>query len=227
MVNRLQKEIQESNLNAKKELDETRKVLKAEIKSWRKELGEERRAKIKLEEKLEKSKEEKLEASTETHVKDEPISLNSNASDQEEISCTICAEPIADYIPKYFHETEINPACSSCQDSSESSNNLPDITTFSSMDMPTSLQETKATASLPVLTESFAVKHVDEAKREEMETVRNEIRRKVKTKLQVKFKDGEISRAALNVLEKELVEELEEEAAEDFKADLKRRGKIT
>jgi tRNA(Ser,Leu) C12 N-acetylase TAN1 len=94
------------------------------------------------------------------------------------------------------------------------------------MDMPTSLQETKATASLPVLTESFAVKHVDEAKREEMETVRNEIWRKVKTKLQVKFKDGEISRAALNVLEKELVEELEEEAAEDFKADLKRRGKI-
>ena len=131
VVNRLQKEIQESNLNAKKELDETRKVLKAEIKSWRKELGEERRAKIKLEEKLEKSKEEKLEASTETHVKDEPISLNSNASDQEEISCTICAEPIADYI----HETEINPACSSCQDSSESSNNLPDITTFSSMDI--------------------------------------------------------------------------------------------
>ena len=60
VVNRLQKENTDSNLKAKKELNETRKILKAEIKSWRKELGEERRAKIKLKEKLDKSKEEIL-----------------------------------------------------------------------------------------------------------------------------------------------------------------------
>ena len=66
---------------------------------------------------------------------------------------------------------------------------------------------------------------VDEGKTEDMETVRNEIRSKVKAKLEVRFKNGETSRDALNVLEKELVGELEEEAADDFKADLRRRGK--
>ena len=43
---------------------------------------------------------------------------------QEEDSrtvCTICAEPIDCYIPKYFLGVEINPACQDCQDSSLSS----------------------------------------------------------------------------------------------------------
>ena len=35
--------------------------------------------------------------------------------------CTLCAEPIPDYTPKYFMGTEIHPACISCQDSSSES----------------------------------------------------------------------------------------------------------
>ena len=34
--------------------------------------------------------------------------------------CTICAELISDYTPKFFLGTEMNAACDECQDSSES-----------------------------------------------------------------------------------------------------------
>jgi hypothetical protein len=42
VVNRLKKGLHESNQKAKQELVDVRKDLKAEIKEWRKELGEER-----------------------------------------------------------------------------------------------------------------------------------------------------------------------------------------
>ena len=39
----------------------------------------------------------------------------------EEILCSICAEVIQNYFPKYFLGEPMNPACENCQDSSISS----------------------------------------------------------------------------------------------------------
>ena len=44
-------------------------------------------------------------------------------TEESETSCTICAEIIADYMPKYFKGIETNPACINCQNPSS-----PDIT---------------------------------------------------------------------------------------------------
>jgi hypothetical protein len=54
------------------------------------------------------------------------VSSSSNQSGykeppKDEILCTICAETIHEYVPKFFYGTEINPACDGCQDSSFSS----------------------------------------------------------------------------------------------------------
>ena len=38
-----------------------------------------------------------------------------------ETACTICAEHMPNYLPKYFSNIEINPACENCRGSSVSS----------------------------------------------------------------------------------------------------------
>ena len=106
VVGRLKNKLHDSDLKAKRELVETRKELKAEIKSWRKELGEERKAKIKLEEELEKTKVGDIKT-----PEDEPLAVSPKNSPLE-ISCIICSETIKDYLPVYFHDIEMNPACS-------------------------------------------------------------------------------------------------------------------
>ena len=54
--NQLNKKLNELKIRMEKELSATKKSHKAEIKSWRKELGEERKKKIKLEENIEQLK---------------------------------------------------------------------------------------------------------------------------------------------------------------------------
>ena len=44
-----------------------------------------------------------------------------DTSSEAEIVCSICAEVIENYVPKYFLGEPINPACENCQDSSISS----------------------------------------------------------------------------------------------------------
>ena len=46
----------------------------------------------------------------------EPEPLTSTLTSSE--VCTICAEEIPNYIPKYFNGIEINPSCDDCQDPS-------------------------------------------------------------------------------------------------------------
>ena len=47
---------------------------------------------------------------------------NNNIEKKEDgIFCTICAEPIMNYVPKYFLDLLINPACQDCDDTSEES----------------------------------------------------------------------------------------------------------
>ena len=117
---------------AKKELLDSRKELKKEIKSWRKDLGEEVKKNIKLEKKLEDLL--KKEPANDEKVDQNAVSPPFAASTSSNVSppsasvlhdsrtvCTICAEPINYYVPKYFLGIEINPACQNCQDSSLSS----------------------------------------------------------------------------------------------------------
>ena len=116
------------------------KALKVEIKQWRKELGEERKQKIKLEKalaeqeaRLTESKEtqqssftpkEILNASTGSRESSDASSLYTLAavmsadpclSSNPEEDCTICAEPIHNYKPEYFDGLEMNPACDNCK----------------------------------------------------------------------------------------------------------------
>ena len=62
---------------------------------------------------------------------------------------------------------------------------------------------------------------VDEENEDDMKIFRMKIRSKVKAKLEVRFRKGEIGRNAMDDLEEELVSELEEELAEDLKKEEK------
>ena len=42
---------------------------------------------------------------------------------EDEVVCTICAEPIKNFVPKFFYGVQINPACSKCDDNSTELNN--------------------------------------------------------------------------------------------------------
>ena len=106
------------------------KALKVEIKQWRKELGEERRQRIKLEKALSeleaKVTEPNKTLTPSTRATDTsnssvlgslPVAMSAeptlpNSSEEE---CTICAEPIANYEPEYFDGVELNPACDDCK----------------------------------------------------------------------------------------------------------------
>ena len=78
----------------------------------------------------------------------------------------------------------------------------------------TSPQPTQIKASLYVAEESVDAEN-------EVKTVKMEIRSRVKAKLENRFRNGELSRNAMDDLEEELVKELEEELAEDFYKDEK------
>ena len=118
----------EFKVKATKEINAVKKECKAEVKSWRKELGKETRKKLKVEAKLERTiQENKANDVEKTVVKptesldksdDSPTKRNSS---ETEIWCTICANVITNDLPKYFLGEIINPACENCQDSSTSS----------------------------------------------------------------------------------------------------------
>ena len=131
--NRLNKVLSDLKIKSKKEKHAILKQNKAEIKYWRKELGEETRAKIKLEEKLEEKLNESNEHPFKTqaddisglqHRLDPTVPLpQSPPSTSEETLCSICASPILNYVPRYFHGEQYNPACDKCHDTSWMSEN--------------------------------------------------------------------------------------------------------
>ena len=43
------------------------------------------------------------------------ISSDPSFKNSSEEDCTICAEPIQDYVPDYFNGVEMNPACDECK----------------------------------------------------------------------------------------------------------------
>ena len=110
---------------------------KAEVKGWRKDLGEETKEKMKLEEELFEVKKTLnkstsvlasppiadknpagIEKSTESKNSDvtENFSVNAKIDNSEETVCTICATPIVNYVQKYYLGEAFRPACGKCDD---------------------------------------------------------------------------------------------------------------
>ena len=112
-VLRLNFELGESQAKTKNEIDEVKSKSKKEIKAWRKELGEERRKTIKLEQELKATNDKTVEEENPLPVDTEPL-VPSNPV-EERIECTICAEPIHNYEPDYFNGVEMNPECENCK----------------------------------------------------------------------------------------------------------------
>ena len=116
----LNKELNRAKSKFQKEKKSIFKQHRTEIKSWRKELGEEIKLKIKLEEKLEKAFENAPDllasppAETLNHLSPIPATFQPKQVPQETF-CSILANPILNYIPEYFLDEEINQACVGCK----------------------------------------------------------------------------------------------------------------
>jgi ATP-dependent Lon protease len=85
-IKRLNSELSESKEKFDEEIDELQNKFKIEFKAWKKELGEERRMKINLENKLKHAAQEKIVPADK--------SRSNNTIEEDIIECTICAEPI-------------------------------------------------------------------------------------------------------------------------------------
>ena len=113
-----------------------KKEHKAEIKSWRKDLGNERRQKVNLEKQLEKiylmqkEKDEEKSKQKQPDVSalatspcdstiDSPLPASGSLSSLVPVICSIYSASIEKYQPKYYMGEQINPACDKCDDTSE------------------------------------------------------------------------------------------------------------
>ena len=130
---RLNIEMVESRTRLIKEKEEVFKNLKNEVKVWKKKHGKEKKKVIKLKSKISdltsvKSTDfptnpiaediDKNELKNETELED---IINEELSFSEEISCSICTEPLFSYTQKFSEGLPINPACSKCNGSDDES----------------------------------------------------------------------------------------------------------
>ena len=115
--NKLNKELVSTKIKFQAEKEEILKQHKAEVKSWRQELGEVTTAKIKLEEKLE-SHENSAKLSSVYDVDPKSTLSPVQSSKPKETVCSICAADILNYTPEYFMGEAFNPACEDCKDNS-------------------------------------------------------------------------------------------------------------
>ena len=106
----------------KKELKVIEKEHKAEVKSWRDDLGEEVKQKTKLEirlQTLESKRDDSLPTSLVPLIS--PIIPQPQPSpilmSNHETICSICAKSILNFTPKYFLGEKVNAACTNCDDS--------------------------------------------------------------------------------------------------------------
>ena len=117
--NQLNKKMNELKIRVEKESSATKKSNKAEIKSWRKELGEERKKKLKLEENIEQLK-NKIKHN-EGGEKDTKMIIEAEANmpvsdlHKTETFCSLCGASIPDFVPEYFCGEKYNPACLACK----------------------------------------------------------------------------------------------------------------
>ena len=128
VAEKLNKELRETKKRAENEKSCLVKAHKSEVKAWRKDLGEETKQRIKLENKIEMQLNDKVDNTGPVASKPSfasiPVHKTKIAS---ETVCSICGTEIVDYKPKYFLGTAFNPACADCDNSFESDNSRPDL----------------------------------------------------------------------------------------------------
>ena len=132
--NRLNKAMFESSTKHKKEIEAITKDFKIQLKEWRNELGDERKAKIQLEKKL-----ENLKKSTATQPLQQlkPVPLTeSSISTSDETLCSLCASAIPNFVPKFFHGEQFSPACENCDDFAWMSDSSSDETSSQTAPIP-------------------------------------------------------------------------------------------
>ena len=196
-LTRLNSELSETRVKTQNEIVKLRKAFKAEVKQWKKDLGEERKLKIRLEKKLENSAQKPRLTSTSSQtvavLESSFQTTDAPKIQDEEITCTICAQPVSPYLPKFFHGIEVNPACKDCQYSSDSDA------------CSTDLENPANTVKLD--NENNFLNHE--------EIISEKIKRSIRTKLEVRHKNGEISEQEKKILEVEIWEEMKEEMREE------------
>ena len=141
-LTKLNKELKEVKLKLNKEKTEILKSHKAEVKCWRRELGEERKNNIKLSKKL-KDMENFIESKP-TTTKKKPTKKNidsksDNCKNIEKTFCSICSAEIRCYIPEYFVGEKFNPACERCKANDSSWDPNDPFLSFPSLSQPVSL----------------------------------------------------------------------------------------
>ena len=200
---KLSKEISRIKAKFEKEKETILKEHRIEIKFWKKELGEETKHRIKLEKKMKEREPLKAIMEKATGCFDEDLNknlINSKSSETSSSStsttintteCTICAEPIPNYKPTLFFGTKMNPACDLCKSPS--------------------LDTETCSENLQIKPSNLAEDNLEAKPEKKNVELDEKIRQKVKTKLEVKFLNGDISRAEMEKLEEELGQELRAE----------------
>ena len=133
----LNKKLTETRLKGEQEKAKLRKEHKAEVKARKKDLGETINKKIKLEKKLKEltdhcssstssSGSTSIPGASEAEVPNTENVTLGNQSPYSDTMCSICADPIPNYKPKYFLGEIFNPACDNCDDSFEGDDTGPD-----------------------------------------------------------------------------------------------------
>ena len=123
IADKFHKELIETKRKFKKDNAAMVKQHKAEVKSWRLDLGEEMRLNIKLEEKLKHIVDNGSDSSI-PEIDDisngsfGASELFTSSQSEKETCCSICSIVIKDYSPQYFLKEIVNPACDTCKDHS-------------------------------------------------------------------------------------------------------------
>ena len=119
---KLNKNLNDLKVKYNKEKIELSKKHKAEVKHWRKELGEETKRKIKLLEQLKDEENNEIVKATTAKNKSKKKALKSAStllnrnSNPSTTVCSICSLDIPEYVPEYFCGEKYNPTCESCKD---------------------------------------------------------------------------------------------------------------
>ena len=135
LLQRLNQALTDCRVSFKQDKANILKEHKAEVKAWKKDLGEARRNQINLEKKL-----FTLQSSDQSHVVKEKNLIpspspnkdikknvvNSTELSKSEEICSMCGSHIYNYIPEYFYGEKFNPACGHCkEDSSDPFSSFP------------------------------------------------------------------------------------------------------
>jgi len=105
VTNKQNEQLKELKLKNEAETVNIKKIHKAEVKSWRKNLGDEKRHRVKLERQLEEGNLEKNkiieEKANKSFLKLHPVNLEAILHKNSTI-CSICSASIEKYQPKYY-----------------------------------------------------------------------------------------------------------------------------